>query len=185
MTELPKEIEMYQGQYSNGDPYFEICHEEKGYLGRIVIYDRGDGVVGKNMGAKSEIIRLPDENDIQFHRREKMFREVATFIIQLLEENIHTNQSGIEKIQYPDGSIYEGQMMNGVPSGRGRLIHPAGFVIYMGHWKDGLMHGYGHSYYPDGTALCEGEYRNGKVHGIASMFDEDGNKVLEGYCTWK
>jgi antitoxin component YwqK of YwqJK toxin-antitoxin module len=182
MTELPKEIEMYNGRDTNGDPYIEICHIDIGYLGRINIYDKGDGVVGKNMGAKAKIIEpQADETSMHFKKREKIFNEVAELIIKFLEENIHTNESGIETIHGDDGSIYEGQLVNGIPSGRGRFIHREGFVIYMGHWKNGLMNGYGTAYYPDGSVLCEGEYRNGKIHGLAKMFDEEGNVMLEGY----
>jgi hypothetical protein len=56
---------------------------------------------------------------------------------------------GIGRAVFSD-SIYEGQHMNGHPSGFGRLMTGDG-SYYVGYFKDIKAHGYGKFFRPDGT----------------------------------
>ena len=66
--------------------------------------------------------------------------------------------------RYSDGSIYEGQKLNGLRNGKGKFFYADG-GIYDGLWKSGYMNGYGVLYYASGKIAYEGEWRNDKFHG--------------------
>ena len=45
-------------------------------------------------------------------------------------------------ITYEDGTIYEGEILDGIPEGLGKITHPDGST-YIGEFKDGRYHGFG------------------------------------------
>jgi len=49
---------------------------------------------------------------------------------------------GFGIIKFIDGSVYEGQTIDGLYNGKGRMTHANG-DIYQGEWKDGKANGYG------------------------------------------
>jgi hypothetical protein len=66
----------------------------------------------------------------------------------------------LETINYPDGSRYEGAVLDGKPHGRGMMTYPDG-RRYNGQFHHGKLHGYGVMIYPDGRAE-KGEWRDGQ-----------------------
>ena len=47
-------------------------------------------------------------------------------------------KQGTGKITYPDGAVYEGQIVNGQREGQGTLTMPDG-LVYVGLWRDGRL----------------------------------------------
>ena len=66
-----------------------------------------------------------------------------------------------ERIEYEDGSVYEGEIKDGKRHGRGSWTGPDG-KKYEGEWKDNKRHGRGTYTFSDG-AKYEGEYQDGKL----------------------
>lgn len=64
---------------------------------------------------------------------------------------------------WADGSMYVGEVRNGVAQGKGRLIH-ADNDVYEGDWKKDEASGTGIYYHADG-AKYEGQWKNDKQSG--------------------
>jgi hypothetical protein len=92
------------------------------------------------------------------------------------EKEGNQNQS-IQKMTYPNGSIYEGEFKEGKPHGHGKVTSTDGRA-FEGEYQDGKPHGHGKTTSTDGRAF-EGEYRNGKPHGHGKTTSPDG-KIFEG-----
>ena len=58
---------------------------------------------------------------------------------------------------YPDGSMYEGEIVDGLRHGRGKFFYRSGGV-YEGEWHYGKMDGFGTLYYANGSVAYEGEW---------------------------
>ncbi len=106
----------------------------------------------------------------------------------------------VQTITYPDGSVYKGNVENGVRSGHGRLTISDGRIYvgmwkndkyegdgtftwpdggkYEGDWEDGVFTGKGTRVYKNGDTY-EGEWRKGKFHGQGIYTWADGS-VYEG-----
>ena len=67
------------------------------------------------------------------------------------------------KLTYNDGSVYEGDLVNGKPHGKGKLTYIYGSV-YEGDWVDGEQTGLGKMTYPDGK-VDEGRFMNSEFVG--------------------
>ena len=73
----------------------------------------------------------------------------------------------------PDGAKYDGDMMEEVIHGNGRMIWANG-DRYDGEFRDGLFHGQGRYQFNDGR-VYEGEFTRGAMTGTGSMTDPEGN----------
>ena len=67
------------------------------------------------------------------------------------------------KLTYRDGSVYEGDLVNGKPHGKGKLTYIYGSV-YEGDWVDGEQTGLGKMTYPDGK-VDEGRFQGSEFVG--------------------
>ena len=47
------------------------------------------------------------------------------------------------KLELPEGAVYEGNLIDGVPNGKGKVTKADGLVVYEGDWADANMHGAG------------------------------------------
>ncbi len=111
----------------------------------------------------------------------------------------------MEKIEYPNGDVYEGEVKDNLPHGKGKIIKFLPEfdrkVEYIGDFKNGLREGYGKSIVitgPSKGSSYEGEWKNDKQHGKGKTFFitpdgkqnwyGDGNYVdswLDGQCNFK
>jgi hypothetical protein len=82
-----------------------------------------------------------------------------------------------EKITYPDGSWYEGDIQGGKRHGQGIWVRPDG-TKYNGQWQNDKPNGQGTINWPDGRKYI-GEWKEGKRHGYGSDISADG-KMQEG-----
>ena len=84
-----------------------------------------------------------------------------------------------EIIEYPDGSLYIGETLNGVPHGKGVMAYPPeddGFLpTYSGDWVNGKREGFGEMDMDDGLTY-EGEWKNDLENG-------EGSLIADGWFT--
>ena len=80
-------------------------------------------------------------------------------------------------IEYPNGEIYSGEILNGQPNGRGRMVYPWG-AIYAGNWKEGRKNGGGKQAHSDGRVYI-GEWENGSYLSNDLVRDQDERLVRE------
>lgn len=71
----------------------------------------------------------------------------------------------------PDGAVYEGDMVNGVIQGQGRMLWNNG-DSYEGSFQNGLFHGQGLMVGVDGSSY-EGQFAEGAITGIGTMVYSD------------
>lgn len=88
--------------------------------------------------------------------------------------------TGYGKRTYEDGTVYEGEYVNGLRNGKGRIEYPNGDV-QEGEWKDDKPNGYGKATFSKGT-IYEGEFKNWKRNGHGKMIFSSGD-IYEG--EWK
>ena len=74
---------------------------------------------------------------------------------------------------------YEGDLINGIRNGKGKLYYEDGSIKYEGEFKNNKFEGNGKFYYRDGNYYI-GQFRNGLKHGKGIEYYENGNKIFEG-----
>lgn len=62
-----------------------------------------------------------------------------------------------QTLHYGNGSVYEGEVVNGQREGFGKIVFPDGGV-YEGEWKNNKMNGKGTLLYANGNKAYEGEW---------------------------
>lgn len=110
--------------------------------------------------------------------------------------------SGTETINYSDGSIYIGQVVDGLPHGRGTMIWPNGNVYtgdhvngertgkgscswangdtYAGSFVNDVRTGKGTYTWADGT-VYSGDFVDNQFHGQGTMIWTDGSQYIGGF----
>ena len=105
---------------------------------------------------------------------------------------INNELTGEGKYIFDDGSTYEGSILNGLRHGKGTFKSNDG-IYYEGEWLNGLKHGKGKTII--GNMELEGEYINDVLNGkcrikwkTGNLFDGklQNNKMIgNGYMVWK
>jgi hypothetical protein len=72
-------------------------------------------------------------------------------------------KNGFGKMVYSNGSIYEGNWINGIKNGFGKQILDSG-IVYEGEWSNDKKSGFGKQSWDSGT-VYEGEWSNDKKNG--------------------
>jgi len=104
------------------------------------------------------------------------------FLILFVTADLHAQcirgncLNGNGTIEYPDGSLYVGEFINGVAEGNGVLTKTDG-SRYEGGFKNGQYHGLGSLTAPDGFKY-EGQHKNGRSHGRGIMTLPNGVRFL-------
>ncbi|XP_054511457.2 radial spoke head 10 homolog B isoform X10 [Pan troglodytes] len=81
---------------------------------------------------------------------------------------------------WPDGSMYEGEVVNGMRNGFGMFKCSTQPVSYIGHWCNGKRHGKGSIYYnQEGTCWYEGDWVQNIKKGWGVRCYKSGN-IYEG-----
>ena len=88
--------------------------------------------------------------------------------------------NGYHKKKFDDGSVYEGNFVNGKPEGKGTMKYVGG-ASYIGEWHYGLREGEGTWNYPDGGSYI-GSWVRGRRHGRGTL-NKKGGTVIVG--EWK
>ena len=87
--------------------------------------------------------------------------------------------SGKGSRKWNDGDSYQGDWENGIPSGSGIYKYTDG-TTYTGELQNGLWHGNGTIEYPDGSRYI-GELKNGIWHGKGEFQSSDGSSQKGDY----
>lgn len=81
----------------------------------------------------------------------------------------------------PDGSrVYEGQFENNMYNGSGTQYYPSGVPQHVGTFVDNLYHGTGSHYRDNGTQEYNGGYENGLKSGAGVLYNSVGAPVFQG-----
>ena len=78
------------------------------------------------------------------------------------------------RLVLPDGTVYEGELVDGEMHGHG-VLRMKDSGEYTGQWKHGLHHGKGKLTLPTGY-VYEGQWEKGKKNGYGVMVDDGGRK---------
>ena len=84
--------------------------------------------------------------------------------------------NGYHKKKFDDGSVYEGDFVNGKPEGKGTMKYVGG-ASYIGEWHYGLREGEGTWNYPDGGSYI-GSWVRGRRHGRGTLKKKDGTVIV-------
>eukprot|EP01016_Furgasonia_blochmanni_P002144 TRINITY_DN10849_c0_g1_i2.p1 TRINITY_DN10849_c0_g1~~TRINITY_DN10849_c0_g1_i2.p1 ORF type:complete len:231 (+),score=56.12 TRINITY_DN10849_c0_g1_i2:28-693(+) len=94
------------------------------------------------------------------------------------EQPAHVDEDQVE--QYPDGSVYNGNLLNGLRHGRGKFYYKSG-GMYEGDWVQGKMEGFGTLFYGNGMKAYEGDWREDKFHGRGIMYSDAPQPLNQPY----
>jgi len=89
----------------------------------------------------------------------------------------NNDQSANGTFTFSDGTVYEGNFLNGLANGEGVLTNSDGYTIYSGSFVAGLFHGQGTYFSPDGWVF-QGGFENGQFHGEGQF--REGTIVIQG-----
>jgi hypothetical protein len=78
-------------------------------------------------------------------------------------EFVNNRGHGFGRMEYADGSVYEGLYIDGEKNGNGKFTYGNGSV-YEGDSKDNMKHGYGRETYASGE-VYEGQFIDGNMNG--------------------
>jgi hypothetical protein len=81
------------------------------------------------------------------------------------EENPPKISKVVSRVDYTDGSRYEGDWIDGKRNGNGAFYNQDGIKLYDGEWRNNEMEGLGTGFYPNGAKKYEGQWVNGKKNG--------------------
>lgn len=98
--------------------------------------------------------------------------ELASRIYSLIGRSV----SGKMTLNLPDGSVYEGDVVDGVREGSGRVTWQNGDE-YVGEFKNGLRHGKGRFRWESGNSY-EGDYFEGMRHGNGCFVWKNGDRYV-------
>ena len=87
-----------------------------------------------------------------------------------------STEAATQRIELPNGDVYEGDVVDGVLTGEG--TYTSNEHRYVGRFLNGKMHGEGTFYWPDGRVF-EGRFVNDKRQGRGRLTWPDG-RVFEG-----
>ena len=73
--------------------------------------------------------------------------------------------------------MYDGEVVCGKRSGKGKQLSEDGKVEYEGDWKDDVPHGFGTYYYVEGNVYT-GQWVNGEKEGTGRMNYTDGSYYI-------
>ena len=85
----------------------------------------------------------------------------------------------IQKKKYPGGIEYKGQLLGGLPHGKGRMKWTNG-EAYVGEWKKGKRHGHGKMRYEDPGHIFIGRWINDDMNDGTMKFS-DGTKYVGSF----
>ena len=92
-------------------------------------------------------------------------------VIERAEEK-STQQIDTGRLNYDDGSTYEGEIKDGVPHGKGSLVWADGDT-YTGEFEAGVRYGHGIYVFADGTKYTGG-FVDGQYEGAGTITSPDG-----------
>ena len=130
---------------------------------------------------------VKDINGLKFKEKNtiEQLMEISTSCTQIIryhedmEKTFKQQFLANIKMEYPDGSRYEGEIKNGKKEGKGILYYNNGDK-YDGFFKDDKKEINGVLYYKNGN-IYEGEFKNDKKNGKGTFYYNDGQYKGDKY----
>ena len=101
--------------------------------------------------------------DVLLSEKCKCYRLILNLAVLLSVLTACSENTGFDGIRFADGSIYHGEMQDGILHGRGGLVFVNG-SRYQGQFMNGVFHGNGSFFYYNGD-VYHGEFKNGVATG--------------------
>lgn len=195
---------IYDGQWTD-DLYYgfgtlyknNILIENGYYVNNILLHDKNKVKIKTTFSENinlDDIIKIIYKNNIPhgnllydnatkkykifYNNNDYYYGDITHDICKEQLTNEIINGKGI--MTYDDGSIYEGEWINGNFNGQGKMIYKNG-DIYNGDWKDNKANGKGKMVYNNGN-VYDGDWKDNKANGHGKMIYKNGD-VYEG--EWK
>ncbi len=94
-------------------------------------------------------------------------------------EHLNGVPHGKGKMTFADGSYYEGEFRDGLRHGVGKYIYASG-ITHQGCYIKDKKHAYGEMRYPDGS-YYKGEFENDMFNGLGTLCDKGNGWTYKGY----
>ena len=169
LCELPNKV------FSNNkDILLEIINELQ-----EIINTYNDNILAK----KLDDIIIKINNMIKDNKKnlDLIINDIA--MIQNKNEKSNCDINDKREVNYPDGSKYIGQIINGLKGGKGIFFWKNG-LSYEGDWKNDIMEGKGIYYFNNGDRY-EGDWKNNEKEGNGIFYYENGDRELGNYLNGK
>jgi hypothetical protein len=156
--------------YVDGQGYTKTAARDDGYCPVCNTKNYDQWI--KRVKKETERKRLEDEERERLEKERRMVAE---------RDREHNRDKESGRVEYSDGNIYIGCLLDGAPHGSGRMDYADNednILCYEGDWSHGKHHGKGRKLWMD-ELWYEGEWQDGKMHGegICRMNEVD---TLEG-----
>ena len=92
---------------------------------------------------------------------------------------LQNNQKDNKNFIFPNGDYYIGPVINNLPNGKGQRFTKNGMLRYEGDFVNGLLYGKGKLIWDDGE-YYEGDWVNDKRYGKGKMFYKNGKIKYDG-----
>lgn len=99
------------------------------------------------------------------------------------ERNSFNRFHGSGVYTYTNGSVYDGQWVDGRKQGQGKQTQPDG-SLYAGEWRDNQQHGKGRMRWANGDTY-EGGWSDGRMHGKGVFSSASGDRYQGGFIANK
>ena len=111
-------------------------------------------------------INESDIIDILGNRKGPFFKSLNNAIFDFEKKNNKLNGNGI--IIFPEGCLYDGTLLDGIPDGYGKFVNSDG-SSYIGEWVDGMRNGWGVFDNTDQNYRYNGNWYKNKKHGVGTV----------------
>jgi antitoxin component YwqK of YwqJK toxin-antitoxin module len=106
----------------------------------------------------------------------KQYYDSQQTILEYEGEAMNNMRHGLGKLYHVNGRLkYEGNFINDFMFGEGKRYHENGQLIYEGNFVNGLALGKGTHHSSDLCSRVEGDFVNGFVHGEITVYDFNNN----------
>lgn len=141
---------IYKGDVIDGKPHGKgrMTYNDKSYYDGEWSYGKKNGI-GKYYNSETDVMQE------RFYINGVCTRITNEYVVG----NRYNDSSSNTTTMYGGGS-YEGQTVDGIPHGKGRMTYKDG-SYYDGDWSNGIMHGKGKFYDSKNNIMQEGVYDKG------------------------
>ena len=109
---------------------------------------------------------------IGIHKQGSQNGNYAHFLDPIINSLIRDNYG---EIQYENGEIYKGELINNKREGVGKFYMKNG-DYYIGHWVDDKAQGFGRQYYPNKKIKYKGNFDNNEYNNYGEYIWENGER---------
>ena len=151
---------------NNNNILIEIIND----LNKLMKYSK-DNIIIKSLG---NIINKMNYIITENKKYLELIRNDINKLYNKFDELKINNTINNQELKFDVGR-YKGQVVNGMPEGKGIVYHINGNRLFEGDWKNGKFEGKGIFYWNNGDRY-EGDFRNDNKEGKGIMYFNDGDR---------